>query len=1329
MEMTTFWDYRLIALSIVIAIVGSYLALDFAGRLKTSHGKARRNWFLAGALTMGLGIWSMHFVGMLALQMSIPVSYDPYFMFLSIVAAAVGAGIAFFILNRQSVGSFPLVIASIAMGLAIASMHYIGMASMKMPAKIQYDPFLFALSIGIAIIASGAALRIAFQLRQANPTWVIFQKIGSAVLMGFAISGMHYTGMAAASYIHADSMLGGLNRDPMVGNMPLEHLMVLAAGVFGLALVVLSALIYAEHQRTLATLQESELRFRNLADTAPMYMAMADETGSAVYFNKPWLDWTGRTMEEMKGLGWLCTLHPEDAPKFERDFKQAFVDQVPIDEEYRFRRADGEYRWMKAVGAPRFDPDGRFIGYFGTYTDFHELKETQLALQKSEERYQLVIEGSNDGIWDWDHEAGTIFWSKRCYDQLGVPYDTIITPEFFLDRIHPEDRPRAMQEIRAHLEKDKPYDLEIRMRHESGKYGYYLARGMSVRDSQGKVIRTAGVRTDITKIKQAEEALQRVLERERLTRRVAELANQTMDLKIILNTVAQYVGEFFQVDRAFVLHLEQDGDTYRISSHSQYCRSEDVCAYDQSGMSAELQAFYSYNNLMGIVRVSTPQEYEQHCRKMLESYDDVSAEQKETLCREMVAFNVEREQMRALLRLPITYRGTPYGNIVLHQCLSDRVWTDEEVAILQELATQVGTVFYQAEISQKEKQANDALQKNLECEHLIRKVVEVIGQSFDINLILKTVAEELGHHLQVDRASVSRYYMDEGKLILDASAQYTREGVKPLDNEDLELLMKAVQHLTPEALTQGEPQITNIANQEEYVAYMRERMSHFNFPDLPTEKLVEMIYKYEIQASLRVSIRYRGIPYGSISVSQTSYNRQWQPEEIELLKTLADHAASAIFQAELYRQEQQANREARIRAEQQEVVTELGLKALSGIELHELMEISVDAVAKTLDVEYCKLLESLPTEEDLLLRAGYGWQEGLVGSATESAGLGSPAGYTLLKKEPIIVEDLRTETRFSASSLLLDHNVVSGISVVIFTFGNPWGVMGAYSGRTRKFSKQDVNFFQAVANVIATAIERKQIEQEKERAKEEAETANRKKSEFLAMMSHELRTPLNSILGYSRMIENGMGGPLTEDQAKYIRNVGSSGSHLLNIVNDLLDVSKVEAGKMVISPGPIDVKPVIHEIQSMMEDLAQKNDVYISFQIQPGINTIEADPSRFKQILINLTSNAIKFNKKGGSVSVRLNKSEDDEWLIGEVQDTGIGIPKDKQTELFKKFYQVDTTASRPHEGTGLGLALTKDLIELHGGEIRLESEEGIGSTFTFRLPARARIQEKVGQA
>ncbi len=259
----------------------------------------------------------------------------------------------------------------------------------------------------------------------------------------------------------------------------------------------------------------------------------------------------------------------------------------------------------------------------------------------------------------------------------------------------------------------------------------------------------------------------------------------------------------------------------------------------------------------------------------------------------------------------------------------------------------------------------------------------------------------------------------------------------------------------------------------------------------------------------------------------------------------------------------------------------------------------------------------------------------------------------------------------------------------------------------------------------ADITEQKQTEAELLLAREMAEIANQKKSEFLAMMSHELRTPLNAVLSYSKMMEMGLAGPVTEKQAKYLHNVGASGQHLLAVINDLLDVSKIEAGKMQIMPDWIDLEPVIADIQSMMMTLASKKNVALTFNLQPAIGRIYVDEYRFKQILVNLINNAIKFNKPHGDVVVQIRNEE--QWLTVSVWDTGIGIPQSKLPELFHKFYQVDSSMSRRQEGTGLGLSLTKDLVELHGGVILVHSTEGVGTTFEVKLPLSPVSSEGIG--
>jgi signal transduction histidine kinase len=200
----------------------------------------------------------------------------------------------------------------------------------------------------------------------------------------------------------------------------------------------------------------------------------------------------------------------------------------------------------------------------------------------------------------------------------------------------------------------------------------------------------------------------------------------------------------------------------------------------------------------------------------------------------------------------------------------------------------------------------------------------------------------------------------------------------------------------------------------------------------------------------------------------------------------------------------------------------------------------------------------------------------------------------------------------------------------------------------------------------------------------------------------------------------GLSGSLNDKQITYTTHIAESGHHLLEMINDILDTSKIEAGKLSLSPAWIELKPLFLELEGILEVLADKKNIHLYFEIQPELTQIKADPARLRQIFLNLLSNAIKFNKEGGSVYVRLASSEDKTWVNCQIQDTGIGIPQDKMPQLFSEFFQVDSSISRQQEGTGLGLALTRKLIELHGGSISVDSEEGIGSTFTFKLPMQS---------
>jgi signal transduction histidine kinase len=228
------------------------------------------------------------------------------------------------------------------------------------------------------------------------------------------------------------------------------------------------------------------------------------------------------------------------------------------------------------------------------------------------------------------------------------------------------------------------------------------------------------------------------------------------------------------------------------------------------------------------------------------------------------------------------------------------------------------------------------------------------------------------------------------------------------------------------------------------------------------------------------------------------------------------------------------------------------------------------------------------------------------------------------------------------------------------------------------------------------------------------ETASRHKSEFLANMSHELRTPLNAVIGFSEVLAEHLPGDLNEKQDEYVNDILTSGQHLLSLINDILDISKVEAGRMELESAPFDLVEALESGLSMVRERAVRGGVTLSLDERPAVTTLEADERKIKQVIYNLLSNAVKFTPPGGRVDVSARNVDGEVWIS--VRDSGIGIAPEDHERIFQEFMQASGRA-REQEGTGLGLALARKFIELHGGRIWLESEPGKGSTFTVALP------------
>jgi signal transduction histidine kinase/CheY-like chemotaxis protein len=335
-------------------------------------------------------------------------------------------------------------------------------------------------------------------------------------------------------------------------------------------------------------------------------------------------------------------------------------------------------------------------------------------------------------------------------------------------------------------------------------------------------------------------------------------------------------------------------------------------------------------------------------------------------------------------------------------------------------------------------------------------------------------------------------------------------------------------------------------------------------------------------------------------------------------------------------------------------------------------------------------------------------------------------GHAALTGEPQGIADLAEDRRDVYTQLLYDAGWRSVLAVPMAREGRTIGTLVVLRRTPSTFADEMAGLLQAFADQSALAIVNARLFREVEGKSREVEIASRHKSEFLANMSHELRTPLNAVIGFSEVLLERMFGELNDKQDEYLRDILSSGKHLLELLNDILDLSKVEAGRMELDYSSFSVTDAIDYGLSLVRERATQHGITLRSDVPPDIGVIHADELRFKQVLVNLLSNAVKFTGDRGVVTV--SATVEDPELVVTVSDTGSGIAPEDQERIFESFQQGGPGVHR-HEGTGLGLTLCRRIVGLHGGRMWVESELGVGSTFGVCIPVASVAAEPVAKS
>jgi signal transduction histidine kinase/putative methionine-R-sulfoxide reductase with GAF domain len=650
----------------------------------------------------------------------------------------------------------------------------------------------------------------------------------------------------------------------------------------------------------------------------------------------------------------------------------------------------------------------------------------------------------------------------------------------------------------------------------------------------------------------------------------------------------------------------------------------------------------------------------------------------------------QRFGTRTFLSVPLLREGLAIGSINIRRT-EVRPFSEKQIALLKTFA-------HQAVIAIENVRLFQELKELLEQQTATSEILGVIASSpTDIQPVLDTIAENAARLCGASDAVIRRVDRD----LLPAVAHYgsLSGGLDLISLNRGSLAGRAViDHRTIH--------ISDIAEESE--------------SEFPVSKDFQQRFGY--RTVLATPLLREGVPLGVVLIRRIEV-QPFTEKQIALLKTFADQAVIAIENVRLFQELEARTRELARSVGELKALGEVGQAVSSTLDLQTVLNTIVRHAVQLSGTSGGVIYEYNGASEELHLRASYRMEEELVEAyRVTPLRIGQGAtGRSAAMRGPVQVVDLPNEPELGAARIrpiLGRLGYQSLLAIPLLLEQRIMGALTVYRRETGSFALAVVNLLQTFATQSALAIQNARLFREIEEKSRQIEAANRHKSEFLANMSHELRTPLNAIIGFSEVLQERLFGELNEKQAEYTSDILTSGQHLLSLINEILDLSKVEAGRMELELAPFDLPLAIESARTFVRERAVKHGITLDVDMDERLGEYVGDERKIKQILLNLLSNAVKFTPEGGRITITANKTDNGAEIS--VSDTGIGIPPAEQPTIFEEFRQVGSDYAHKIEGTGLGLTLAKKFVELHGGKLWVESEAGKGSTFIFTLPITA---------
>jgi signal transduction histidine kinase/DNA-binding response OmpR family regulator len=649
---------------------------------------------------------------------------------------------------------------------------------------------------------------------------------------------------------------------------------------------------------------------------------------------------------------------------------------------------------------------------------------------------------------------------------------------------------------------------------------------------------------------------------------------------------------------------------------------------------------------------------------------------------------------RTLVLLPLVAEGNTIGLVGMHLLEEGRSFAADELRLSETIVSQASTAIQNARLHNQTEQAlheavnlfqtSQRLQKASGEEQLMQEALDSCRTAVALNSIsIQIFGEETG-----------QTYVEQVAHLADADQPSVEDGTR----------FPGVLYPFFDLLQSGQTVVSNHAEDDD-------RLSGMVRPILADLAISSMV---------AVPLRVRGENIGILQAVRRVAN-PFSHSEVRFLETVGAQLSVAL---DNYRLLNQAQR----RAQQLEIAAEVSRLATSTLETGTLLSRAVNLLRERFGFYHTAIYLLDEQGKYAVVREATGQPGVQMKEAKHSIAVGSKTivGQVTESGEPYAAQDSSKDPYYRAYPALPDTKTQLALPLKIGD--RMLGAMDIHVARTNAFLPADIAVLQSLADQVAVALDNARSYEVEREALKEMREADRLKTQFLANMSHELRTPLNSIIGFSRVILKGIDGPITDLQNQDLTAIHNAGQHLLGLINDILDISRIDAGKMELAFEEVEMRNLIQSVASTALGLIKDKPIRLSQFIPDDMPLARADPIRARQVLLNLLSNAAKFTESGSIVIEAKLQTNPDNYpeIVVSVSDTGSGIPADHFPKLFEAFSQVDASPTRRTGGTGLGLSICKRLVEMHGGRIWVDSILGKGSTFYFTLPA---LQPKVAPA